>query len=111
MTDLVMQYGAQFAAIVAAAMVLSEWLTIPVGSKSTVPGKGSRKRVNTMIYSIGLGVLGYEANLVQMPGDGRLAAYAGVAVTAICAVVAAHLIVQAKKRAMGQMTGPGKLPQ
>ena len=64
MIDTVAQYAIQFAAIVAGAMALSEWATIPVG----VVGK-SRKRFNALIYSFALGELGWFAGLVQMPSE------------------------------------------
>lgn len=99
MIDQVAQYGIQFGAIVAGAMSLAEWATMPVGRTSTEKGRGTRKRWNALIYSVALGALGWEASLVELPGESRLEAYAGVLVLAVVATGAAHLVHAAKTAA------------
>ena len=98
MTDVITQNLLQFGAIVPASMMLTEWLSFPIGSVSSVKGKGNRKRFSVMIYSFGAGLLGLESGFITMPEEGRAKAYIGVLLISCVSVLLGYAMIAAKAK-------------
>lgn len=98
-TDLIGRMLLQLVTITAGAMALSEWLTIPIGTTSPEPNKGSRKRLNCLIYATLMALVAWRVDWVQY-GPGVEALWEAVLaslVLAVCSTGVAWGLVAAKK--------------
>jgi hypothetical protein len=107
--DAILPLLGQWGTIVLAVMGLAEFASFKtffhwfnIGTTSTVPGKGTNKRIWALIYSLILSYAAWYGTLLKLPmvpeGDGRQIAAVGV--IAIVSVVLAHGIHAAKQRVL-----------
>jgi hypothetical protein len=98
MDDMLARYLVQFVTIGGSAMGLSEWATLPIGRTSPDPNKGNRKRYNALLYSFLLGIVGWRAGFLALPGEGWEASLAGIALMSVATVVGSYGVVWASKK-------------
>lgn len=95
----------QLASITAGAIILSEYVPMPIG-KVTAEG-GYRRRYNALIYCTAMSLAGWGAGLVKMPGA-LWQQSLGVVLLSLISVAMAFAAVAAKK---GLWDKKGKLPK
>ena len=109
MDDLLVTYAPQFVTITAIAMLLTQVVPVPIGTKAYKPGNtavernGTRRPLSALIYAFGMNLLGWGSGvLVNMPTPPEwmpvlVGNVAFLALMSGASVVAAHGIVRSKK--------------